>query len=140
MNKVSVSPGEIEVWSQGENLVIGTEDVEFVLRRQPPHVILSSPLGFDNCLIYTEPVAFPTDLTGMVSYVGHPSTRQLLEALGATSNASNNGAPGKYDGPKVGESFLAVPLANNSREGGWTNDTAIESVARLSAKLCTRVA
>jgi len=60
-------------------------------------------------------------------------TKALLEALGASS------VKGLYEGPKVGEAFLAVPLQRNPREEGYTKDSAIESVAELKAILCTRV-
>jgi hypothetical protein len=76
-----------------------------------------------------------------VSYVGHPATRGLLEALGATTDTSGvNGAPGKWAGPSVGESYLAVPLAQNPRAEGWTANVAVESVAALKAIRCTRIA
>lgn len=73
-------------------------------------------------------------MTGCRHYVGHPATRQLLEALGAEY------VPGRWAGPAVGESYLAVPLAQNAREGGYTIDAAIESIAALRAILCTRLA
>ncbi len=58
-----------------------------------------------------------------------------------TGDASGaNGAPGKWTGPVVGESYLAVPLANNQRAEGWTQNAAVESVAELKAILCTRMA
>ena len=103
--------------------------------------IVSSPLGFAGATIRFEEVPFPASLAGMVSYVGHPNTRQVLEALGAVTDASGvNGAPGKWAGPAVGESYLAVPLAQNARAEGWTANTAVESVAELKAILCTRIA
>ncbi len=40
----------------------------------------------------------------------------------------------------MGESYLAVPLANNQRAEGWTQNAAVESVAELKAILCTRMA
>lgn len=95
--------------------------------------ILSTPLGFSGSTIQFEEVEFPTDLTGSTSYVGHPATRQLLEALGAET------ATGKYGGPAVGESYLAVPLANNARTEGWTQNTAVQDVSELKAILCTRI-
>lgn len=106
-----------------------------------PSVVVSSPLGFAGATIRFEEVPFPASLAGVVSYVGHPNTRQLLEALGAVTDASGvNGAPGKWAGPGVGESYLAVPLANNQRPEGWTVNAAVESVAELKAILCTRIA
>ncbi len=97
-------------------------------------IILSSPLGFPSTTISFEEIPFPADLSGNVSYVGHPATKALLEALGAST------VSGKWAGPAIGESYLAVPLAQNTREGSWTQDTAIGSVAELKCILCTRVA
>ena len=97
-------------------------------------IIVSSPLGFVGATIRFKEVPFPSSLTGAVSYVGHPATKTLLEALGAST------VPGRWNGPAVGESYLAVPLAQNAREGGYTKDQAIESVASLRAVLCTRIA
>ena len=96
-------------------------------------IILPSPLGFPGATIQFEEVAFPQSLEGCRSYVGHPATRALLEALGAEF------VPGRWDGPAVGESYLSVPLARNEREGGWTKDVAVKSVAQLRAIRCTRV-
>jgi hypothetical protein len=97
-------------------------------------VIVSSPLGFSGATIKFEEVAFPADLAGATSYVGHPATKALIEALGAQT------VTGKWAGPAVGESYLAVPLAQNNREGGYTQDQAIESVSELRAIRCTRIA
>lgn len=97
-------------------------------------IIVSSLLGFTGTTIRFEEVAFPSTLAGATSYVGHPATKALLEALGATTVA------GRWEGPAIGESYLAVPLAQNMRTEGWTANTAIESVAELKAILCTRIA
>jgi hypothetical protein len=97
-------------------------------------VILSSPLGFPGSTIRFETVEFPRDLTGKVSYVGHPTTRDLLEALGART------VTGRWQGPEVGESYLAVPLHRNPRVEGYTAEAAVSSVKELKAVLCTRVA
>ena len=96
--------------------------------------ILSSALAFAGGVYKSEDVEFPTDLTGIPSYCGHPNTKALLTALGAEY------APGRWQGPQVGESFLAVPLARNERADGFTVDTAIETIAELSAILVTRIA
>lgn len=103
-------------------------------------IIVSSPLGFAGTTIRFEEVPFPSTLQGCVSFVGHPTTRQLLEQLGATTDNSNNGAPGKWFGPAIGEQYLAVPLMNNAREGGFTTEQAVSSIASLKAILCTRIA
>lgn len=97
-------------------------------------VVVSSPIGFAGATVKFEDVAMPTSMEGVTSYVGHPATRALLEALGATT------VSGKWAGPSVGESYLAVPLALNPREGGFTRDVAISDVSELRAILCTRIA
>ncbi len=105
-----------------------------------PHVILSTPLGFPGQVLVFDEIPFPKDLYGMISYVGHPSTRALVEALGATTDTTGaNGNPGKFAGLAVGESYLAVPLASNPRTEGWTANVAIESIAELKAILVTRI-
>ena len=73
------------------------------------------------------------DLAGVPSFVGHPDTKTLLERLGVES------VPGLFLGLSVGESFLAVPLANNKREPGWTVDQAVAGLGELRAKLVTRL-
>lgn len=75
-------------------------------------IIISSPLGFPSTTISFNEIPFPADLSGAKSYVGHPATKALLEALGASTVA------GKWAGPTIGESYIAVPLAQNAREGG----------------------
>lgn len=97
-------------------------------------IIVSSPLGFPGATIKFEEVAFPSDLSSKTSFVGHPATKGLLEALGAST------VSGRWAGPQVGESYLAVPLATNPREGGYTQDTAVSDVSSLKAILCTRIA
>ena len=79
---------------------------------------------------------FPKDLVGIPHYVGHPATKALLDALGALP------APEKlFGGLEIGQSFLAVPLANNPRDNaGMTRDIAIANASQLVAKLVTRIA
>ncbi len=109
--------------------------------RKSASVVVSSPLGFVGAVIVFEEIEFPASLAGMVSYVGHPATRALLETLGAETDATGtNGAPGKWAGPAIGESYLSVPLAQNARPDGWTANVAVESVAALKAIRCTRIA
>lgn len=96
-------------------------------------IVISSALGFPGATVRFEEVSFPADLTGSTHYVGHPATRALLEALGATYQ------PGRWAGPEIGESYLAVPLAQNAREGGWTKDVAVADVSELRAIRCTRI-
>lgn len=96
--------------------------------------ILSSTVLTDGTF-HCETVPFPKDLAGVPHYVGHPATKALIEALGATP------APTKlFGGLDVGQSYLAVPLANNPRAGGYTADTAVSDVSQLTAKVVTRIA
>jgi hypothetical protein len=97
-------------------------------------VVVSSPLGFPGATIKFEEVEFPDSLEGSISYVGHPATRALLEALGAETRL------GRWEGPAVNEVYLAVPLSQNKREDGRTRDVAIESIKELRAIRCTRIA
>lgn len=96
-------------------------------------IIISSPLGFSGATIKFEEVEFPQSLEGCLSYVGHPNTKALLELLGAEY------VKGLWKGPAIGEVYLAVPLARNEREGGWTEDTAISAISELRAIKCTRL-
>lgn len=106
-----------------------------------PRVVLSTALGFAGQTLRFDEIPFPASLAGMISYVGHPATRALVEALGATTDATGpNGNPGKFSGLAVGESYLAVPLASNPRAEGWTANVAIESIQDLKAILVTRIA
>jgi hypothetical protein len=97
-------------------------------------IIISSPLAFPGATIKAQEVPFPASLAGAISYVGHPATRALIEALGAET------LTGKWAGPAIGEKYLAVPLAQNNREGGYTQDQAIESISQLRAILLERIA
>lgn len=78
----------------------------------------------------------PADLTGMPSYVGHPDTAALLTRLGAAPQLKG----ALFGGLEVGQSFLAVPLANPDRSVGWTVDTCVASLDQIRAKLVTRIA
>jgi hypothetical protein len=118
----------------------GQTEAGEIIRKPRPKVVVSSPLGFPGMVIYFEEIPFPESLDGCLSYVGHPSTRALVEALGAVTDTSNGGAPGRYAGPEVGESYLAVPLATNQRPGGVTAEQTIEDVRQLKAILCLRIA
>lgn len=96
--------------------------------------ILSSPIGFPGGTFSFEEVSFPTDLTDVTHYVGHPATKALIEALGAVPTSEK-----KFSGLEVGQSYLAVPLALNPRTEGWTTNTAVSDVSQLKAVLVTRV-
>lgn len=95
--------------------------------------ILSSPICFSGGTFSADDVPMP-DVTGIPHYVGHPATRALLDAAGAVFT------PGRYAGPEVGESFIAVPLALNPRAEGYTSDTAVADLSQLRVILVTRVA
>jgi hypothetical protein len=96
-------------------------------------IIISSPIGFPKSTVKFEEIPFPENLTGCISFCGHPATKALLEALGAKTVA------GKWTGPEIGESYLSVPLVVNGREDGYTKDVAIKSITELKAILCVRV-
>lgn len=72
---------------------------------------------------------------GKPSYVGHPDTLKLLAALGA----NYQGAGVLFNGLAVGESFIAVPLANPNRDAGFTVDQALQSVNQLRVTRVTRI-
>lgn len=78
-----------------------------------------------------------TTLTGVPHYIGHPSTRSVVESLGAIP------APERFfAGLQPGEAYLAVrlrPESNTSRaSGGITLDTEV-SISDLEAMLVERV-
>ena len=140
-----VLAGDLELVGEGKraeefvsgdepHVIIGDDFGDVTVINPNIVAILSSPLAFAGGLYKSQEVEFPANLTGTPSYCGHPNTKLLLTALGAEYT------PGRWEGPQVGESFLAVPLARNEREGGYTTDAAIESVAELKAILVTRIA
>lgn len=138
--------GDLEYCGQGKRpeeyqddptatyLVIGEEIGDIQVLNPNIVAILSSPLAFAGGLYKSAEVPFPADLDGIPSYCGHPHTKELLDALGAEYRQ------GRWTGPRVGESFLAVPLMRNERDGGYTVDQAVGSVSELRATLVTRIA
>lgn len=80
-------------------------------------------------------VDFPESLHGVPHYVGHPGTRAVVEALGAHAAAER-----LFAGLAVGETYLAVPLAQNARPDGVTVEVAVDTTSQLTAKLVTRIA
>lgn len=82
-----------------------------------------------------EEIPFPASLEGIPHYVGHPATRSLVEALGAEKASET-----LFGGLEVGQSYLAIPLQRNPREGGYTQDIAISDTSELKAMLVTRIA
>lgn len=96
--------------------------------------ILSSTVLTDGTF-ECQTIPFPTDLSSVPHYVGHPDTKALIEALGAVQSSEK-----LFAGLEVGESYLAVPLAKNARTEGWTTNTAVSSISELTARLVTRIA
>lgn len=77
-------------------------------------------------------------LEGVPHYVGHPDTKSLCEALGATP------APTKlFKGLEVGESCVCVPikqgLSTRATEG-FTIHQAISELGTLDVRVLTRLA
>lgn len=137
---------EIKFFENRAEIIIGDGQVDVVCAipiSSVPKAILSSPIGAPGMVFVFEKIQFPDELDGVVSFVGHPATRALLEALGAVTDSSGvNGTPGRFDHGSlaIGEWFLAVPLANNQRPGGMTADEAVNFVSELNAIRCIRIA
>ena len=74
------------------------------------------------------------EVGGIPHYVGHPATKELLDTLGAVHTT------GLFGGLEVGQSFLAVPVQNPSRDEGWTVHKAIDGLQDLRVTLITRIA
>lgn len=79
-------------------------------------------------------LAMPESLAGVPHYVGHPSTKAVLDSLGAEKVA------GLFGGLEVGESFLAFPIVNPRGDAEWTLDRALASRDELRVTLVTRIA
>jgi hypothetical protein len=76
-------------------------------------------------------------LSGVPHYVGHPDTKAIVEALGATQ------APTKlFTGLEVGEQAVCFPikqgLSTRATEG-FTVHQAIEEVGTLDVRVITRL-
>lgn len=71
---------------------------------------------------------------GVTHFVGHPSTKILLDAAGVKQDQNK-----VFVGLKTGESFIAVPLAVNPREGHVTSDQAISAWSEVIVKVVTRI-
>lgn len=79
-----------------------------------------------------------TSLSGVPHYVGHPDTKAIVEALGATQ------APTKFfTGLEVGERALCVPikqgLSSRAIEGFTNPHQAIEEIGTLDMRVITRL-
>ncbi len=75
----------------------------------------------------------PESLAGVPHYVGHPSTKAVLDSIGAEK------VPGLFNGLEVGESFLAFPIVNPRGDAEWTIDRALESRDEIRVTLVTRI-
>ena len=77
-------------------------------------------------------------LRGVPSYIGHPDTKTLVEALGAVP------APTKlFAGLQIGESAICMPIKqglSTRSEQGFTAHQAISDLGTLEVRLLTRVA
>jgi len=78
-----------------------------------------------------------SSLGGVPHYIGHPDTKQLVEALGAVP------APTKlFAGLSVGESCVCFPIKQglSSRAvEGFTVHQAIEEISTLDVRIITRL-
>lgn len=101
----------------------------------PTFVAVLSTTVLTDGTFTCETIPFPQELSGIPHYVGHPDTKALVEALGAVKAPTN-----LFEGLEVGESYLAVPLANNQRADGWTVHQAVAGLHQLKAKVVTRIA
>ncbi len=71
-------------------------------------------------------------------YIGHPDTRSLVEALGATKADSN-----LFAGLQVGESCVCFPIkqGGSSRASqGYTSHQAMQDLDGLDVRILTRTA
>ena len=86
---------------------------------------------------YSVEVGIPLpNVKGLTHYVGHPDTNKLITALGAVYA----GTGALFNGLAVGESFIAVPLANPNRDAGFTVDQALTSLDQIRVTRVTRIA
>lgn len=75
------------------------------------------------------------EISGLPSYVGHPDTASLLAKLGVEPMLKGS----MFNGLEIGQSFIAVPLANPNRSEGWTVDQALASLDGLRVTRVTRI-
>jgi hypothetical protein len=75
------------------------------------------------------------DVKDMPSYVGHPDTAQLLAECGVKQMPKGE----LFNGLQIGESFIAVPLANPNRDTGWTVDQSLSTLDDLRVTSVTRI-
>ena len=77
-------------------------------------------------------------LVGCAHYIGHPDTKKIVEALGATP------APTKlFGGLGVGEHALCFPikqgLSSRGQEGFSSSHQAVEEIEKLDVRVITRL-
>ena len=77
-------------------------------------------------------------LAGVPHYVGHPDTKKIVEALGATP------APSKlFGGLEIGEQALCFPikqgLSSRGQEGFSSPHQAVEEIEKLDVRVITRL-
>src|SRR3989344_1483987 len=94
----------------------------------------STVINVDGTYEAVAGLPMPLALDGLPHYVGHPSTKSVLDSLGAEK------VPGLFGGLAVGESFLAFPIVNPRGDGEWTVDRALASRDELRVTLITRIA
>jgi hypothetical protein len=77
-------------------------------------------------------------LSGVPHYIGHPDTKAIVEALGATQ------APTKlFTGLEIGEQAVCFPikqgLSDRAKEGLTNPNQAIEEIGTLDVRVITRL-
>ena len=77
------------------------------------------------------------DMQGILHYVGHPSTREIIEKMGAVKASSY-----LFEGLQVGESALVVSIQQGKSSRASTGITVDQSVQLedLSFRVLTRLA
>lgn len=79
-------------------------------------------------------ILFEAAKGGVTHFVGHPATKVMLESVGFKQDSKK-----LFAGLQPGESFVAVPLAVNPREGHVTSDQAITAWSDVTVKVVTRI-
>lgn len=74
------------------------------------------------------------DLEGLPHYVGHPTTKGIIEKLGGTPATSKY-----FDGLNVGESYIAFSLKSSRGPKGWSEDQSDITMDDFVLKLITRI-
>ncbi|OGZ44824.1 MAG: hypothetical protein A3J54_00615 [Candidatus Ryanbacteria bacterium RIFCSPHIGHO2_02_FULL_45_13b] len=79
-----------------------------------------------------------SSLVGAAHYIGHPDTKKIVEALGATP------APSKlFGGLEIGEQALCFPikqgLSDRGQEGFSSPHQAVEEIEKLDVRVIMRL-